>query len=447
LKRDLRPQSDRVRARAGCIVPVSALLVTWLLLLPTRAQEILVRDGHEEITGGTMTVPFAFYNETVGFSTGASIGNRGWIQPQAAFFLTAVGSFDGTVYGFLALRDIEVFFSDRLFIDSQFNIGSFKQIDLYSDGNPDFPDQRAGSHDSSEDNFIAGDGSDNAAWARLEYILPLGAGRDRPKSTLVLRDGIVVEGARETDPWNPVHSGFSILSAKPFYRSQEVDTKEAGERDTTTAGVEFSVRYENTDFRDNPSRGSVQQLRYSRDWGTMDSSAEWETVDLLCSKYFSLGEGITARQRVVALNAWIIDAPSWDDFDIEESGKVYHRPPLYSGATLGGLNRLRGYQESRFHDRSAVYYTAEYRHIPEWNPLRGMSWLHKLNVYVDWMQFVGGVELGRVAAEFDLGELHSDMKASLGLGLRAMVNHLIVRADVGISDEDVMVQMTIDQPF
>ena len=48
---------------------------------------------------------------------------------------------------------------------------------------------------------------------------------------------------------------------------------------------------------------------------------------------------------------------------------------------------------------------------------------------------------------FDLGELHSDMKVCGILGLRAMVNTLVVRADVGLFDEGAAVQMTIDQPF
>ena len=52
-----------------------------------------------------------------------------------------------------------------------------------------------------------------------------------------------------------------------------------------------------------------------------------------------------------------------------------------------------------------------------------------------------------MADEFDLGELHSDMKVCGILGLRAMVNTLVVRADVGLSDEGAAVQMTIDHPF
>jgi hypothetical protein len=71
---------------------------------------------------------------------------------------------------------------------------------------------------------------------------------------------------------------------------------------------------------------------------------------------------------------------------------------------------MRGYPEGRFNDRSAVYYAAEYRHIPDWNPLKNFGWLNRRNAHVQWLQYVVGVEVGRVADEFDLGELHSDMK-------------------------------------
>jgi hypothetical protein len=58
-----------------------------------------------------------------------------------------------------------------------------------------------------------------------------------------------------------------------------------------------------------------------------------------------------------------------------------------------------------------------------------------------------GLEVGRVADDFDLAELHSDMNISGILGLRAMVNTLVVRADFGLTEEGGAVQMTIDHPF
>lgn len=429
--------------------PVPLLLPLALALaggLSARAQEVLLREGQAEPAQGTFVVPFVFSSSSTGASGGLSVANRGWLQPQASVIATAVGSVSGTAYGFLALRDLEVPSIDRLFINGQLNLGTFSEMDIYQDGNPTFAGESAGRHGSDADNFITGEGTDVKAWMAFNYVLPIGAGVAGSKSRLTLRDGLVTNG-RDTTVWNPLRSGYTLVGLKPFYRKQDVDTDEAGSRESTTAGSEVLLHYQNTDFSENPSRGSVQQLRATRDWGEFGSSAPWTTVDFLAAKYIPLGEGARSRQRVLALNLWWVDTPTWDDADGEGADAEYHRPPAFAGASLGGMERMKGYAEGRFNDRSAVYYTAEYRHIPDWNPLRDIGWLKRLNVRTDWLQLVAGVEAGRVADDFDVGELHSDLNISGLLGLRAMVNHLVVRADVGISDEGAMVQMTIDQPF
>jgi hypothetical protein len=424
-----------------------SLLGVSLLFGTASAQEILLREGKTEPSEGTFTVPFAFYSGSLGPAVGASIGNRGYFQPQASAFATVVGSANGSIYGFLAIRDLEVPQTERLFINGQLNVGRFGEIDIYSDGNPEFKGQRAGSNDSDPDNFVTGEGSDVKLWTLFGYVLPIGSGTRDPKSRLFLRDGLVVKGSRDTSVYNPLLNGYTLVGIKPFYRNQNADTDEAGDLEAVTAGAEFIAHYENTDFHDNPSRGSVQQVRYTKDWGECGSSAPWETVDVMASKFFPLTSGLNSRQRVVALNAWWIDTPSWDDSNVEDGKEVFHRPPTFAGASLGGLERMRGYPEGRFSDRSAVYYAAEYRHIPNWNSLRDIGWLNRRHARVNWLQYVMGLELGRVADEFDLGTLHSDMKVVGLVGLRAMVNTLVVRADVGMSDEGGAVQMTIDHPF
>lgn len=412
---------------------------------PLQGQEILLHEGRTNQLPGTFTVPFAFVSDSLGPAVGVSIGNRGLLQPQASAFATLIGSANGSAYGFLAYRDVEAAGLERLYINGQLNVGRFGEIDIYADGNPDFPDGRAGSQDSDPEDYLTGDGTDLKYWNTFGYVLPVGLGRYDPKSTLTLRDGLVVKGARDTSRWNPLECGYTIVAFKPFYRNQDASTDEVGVRKVVTAGAEFFVHHENTDFHDNPSQGSIQQVRYTEDWGDLGSTAPWQTVDLTVSKYFSLAPGARSRQRVLALNAWLIDTPSWNTSDSD--GGDLHRPPSFAGATLGGLEHMRGYPEGRFNDRSAVYYSAEYRHIPDWNPLRDIGWLNRRNARVQWLQYVAGLEIGRVADDFDLAELHSRMKVSGVFGVRAMVNTLIVRADIGLSDEGGAVQMTIDQPF
>ncbi len=427
----------------------TAIIASVFLVLAqsVSAQEFLFLEDEDERVDALVTIPFAFYNSSLGLAGGASVGRRGWLQPQSATFATVVGSTEGTLYGFLALRDFRIPLSDRLFMDAQLNMGTFSKIDIFANGNPAFPNERAGSHDSSRDNFITGNGTDNAGWVRFMYVLPIGEGKENPESHLTLNEGLVVEGARDTSTWNPFKGGYTFLGLKPFFRRQDIDFDEIGSQESSTAGLEFILHYHNTDFSVNPSRGGLLQLRYTRDWGEFDSTVEWETMDLLATKYFPLATGKHSRQRVLALTAWWIDTPSWENYDTVKGQRIYHRPPAYSGASLGGLNRMKGYPEGRFNDRSAVYYSIEYRHIPDWNPPGDWQWLRKRNARVDWLQYVAGIEIGRVADEFNPEELHRDMNIGALLGLRAMVNHLVVRADIGISEESASVQMTIDHPF
>jgi outer membrane translocation and assembly module TamA len=63
------------------------------------------------------------------------------------------------------------------------------------------------------------------------------------------------------------------------------------------------------------------------------------------------------------------------------------------------------------------------------------------------LQFVPFVEVGRVAPEWDLDRLHSDMKWDVGLGIRAWVQGIVIRIDTAYSDEGLGVQMMIAQPF
>lgn len=58
---------------------------------------------------------------------------------------------------------------------------------------------------------------------------------------------------------------------------------------------------------------------------------------------------------------------------------------------------------------------------------------------------MAGLEVGRVADDVDDGELRSNMKITGLLGLRAMLNSLIVHADLGVTDKGEALHMTIDQ--
>ncbi|MBW2566644.1 MAG: hypothetical protein JRE24_07140 [Deltaproteobacteria bacterium] len=392
-----------------------------------------------------LKVPYAFYNDLFDTAVGFLYGVTGYPQKQSTLLATAMAGSNGSFMVFFVGRDIHPPFLERLFLDPVVSVGHFKELESYADGNPFFPDERAGSNDSDEDNFIEGDGWDNFFRLRFKYLFPIGHGRDRIVNTSVLDRGFLSSGETGATSWNPLFSGRTYVEVMPFFRRQDIDS-DFLETDVKTNGFEFSLFRDNRDFIANPSEGSALRFKVTRDWQWFDSSAPYTVVSAEWDKYLSLGPSERFRQRVLAFDFWTADTPTWDDSHTEDGEEVFHRPPAYAGATLGGLWRMRAYPESRFHDKATVYYSAEYRMVPRWNPLAEISWLQRY-LELAWWQWVPFVEVGRVAPSWNLDELHSDMKWDVGFGVRAMAKGLVIRIDTAVSEEGGRVSMMMSHPF
>jgi outer membrane protein assembly factor BamA len=331
---------------------------------------------------------------------------------------------------------------ERLFLDPVVSVGYFKDNDAYINGNPDFPDERAGSNDSDKDNFVEGDGWDNFFRLKFKYLLPLGTGRNQTIASFKIKEGLLESGATGGTSLSPLKSGLSYLELRPFYRSQQIDGDDVDET-TKTNGLDFSAFWDNRDFYANPSKGFGLRGKASRDFGWFDSSDSWTNVEGELDVYIPFKLGGWLRQGVIALDYWTSFSPTWDE---QPDGTVDNRPPSYAGSTLGGLWRMRGYPSQRFNDKAAVYYAAELRLIPRWNPFKRWHWLQQY-LGIQWLQFVPFVEIGRVAPSWNIETLHSDMKWSAGLGLRAWAKGIVARIDFAASEEDFKVQMMVAQPF
>ena len=327
-------------------------------------------------------------------------------------------------------------------VDPVVSVGYFSDIESYIDGNPDFPNERAGSNDSDEDDFVEGDGWDNFFRLKFKYLLPIGNGRDEIISTVKLKDGLPMSDPKGGTSLNPFRSGRSYLEMRPFYRSQEIDGDDVDET-VKTNGLDFSVFWDNRDFDANPSSGLGFRGKVSRDFGWFNSSDSWTNMEAELDVYFPFKMGNWLRRGVLALNHWTSYSPTWNK---QSDGTVENRPPAYTGSTLGGLWRMRGYPTQRFNDRAATYYAAELRLIPEWNPFDNWPRVQKF-VGIEWLQFVPFGELGRVAEDWDFSDLHSDMKWCAGFGVRAWAQGIVIRIDTAYSDEGVGLQMMIAQPF
>lgn len=391
-----------------------------------------------------LVIPYPFYNDTIGGGIGVAAIAEGYGQKQMLSVGTALVSAEGTYMVFGMIRNFQAPWIKRLILDPQAATGRYKDVQTYSINSPDYPNEDPGSNNSSKDNYIDASGDDSWFEFKCKYLLPIGLGREYIFPQIKLDNGVYVSGETGGEYWNPLTTGRTYIELIPFYRNQSLE-HEGEDITQKTAGIDVALFYDNTDFPSNPSRGSTQRIYFSGDWGGFGSSRPWSVLGGEITKYFNLGPSQSARQRVIAFDFWTVDCLTWNNFNTQNGTIVYHRPPTYKGATLGGLFRLRGYPASRFHDRSAIYYALEYRHTLNWNPLEAITLKGHLDV--DWIQLVGFAELGRVAPNWNFEELHSSMKWSSGIGVRVRANNIILRADFAASEEDFISQFFIGQPF
>ena len=431
--------------RQGIMVPrlISVVLAIIVLFTTQSSFGLGVFEGPDhKAEPRILSLPYGFYNENFGLAAAYVYGITGYPQKQSAILATAMAGTKGSALGFLMGRDLQLPWSKRLFLDPVVSIGYFKENDAYINGNPRFPNEDAGSNDSDDDNFIEGDGMDNFFRLRFKYLLPMGHGRDKVINAYVIDRGALTSGASGGESLNPFKSGQCFLELRPFYRSLEINGDYIEEK-LKTNGFDFSILWDNRDFFANPSRGNGLRFRVSRDFGWLNSSDSWTNLDGELDVYFPLGTSERFRSKVLAFDFWTSYSPTWDK---NADGSISNRPPAYTGSTLGGLWRLRGYKTQRFSDKAAIYYSAELRLMPRWNPFEGRQWLQKY-LGVQWLQIVPFGEIGRVSPSWNLSKLHSDMKWCLGLGLRAWAKGLVARIDTATSEEELKIQMMISQPF
>ncbi len=440
--------------RAGIFIFCTAMLfVTAGTTLPVAARPSLavkkavVRAENRNPLGQTLVLPYAFSAESTGTAVGIGGMRTGFHQEQMMVGGTVFGGDDS--YGvFGGFWDYRLPFSRRTFVSASVMWGYYPQHRAYTAGKKLFlpPSiKRPGSHESSEDVFIEASGSSNWADIKLEYALPIGAATDEGMIDYRLVNGLLVSEPSGGEHWNPLDSGATVVGVRQYNRYQSYERDE-GFVDGELHAFEFGLLYDNTDFPTNPSKGSSQYFAYHRDPGWGGNDSDWSFVEFEASKYFSLGQSDQARQRIIALNAWTAYSDSWE-IETNEIGweRVADGPPFLEGASLGGFYRMRGFRDARFHDKAAVYGTAEYRYTLNYNPIRNVSWLKFLNL--DWFQLVGFVEVGRVAPEYRFSELFDDMKSDAGFSLRALAGGVVVRADLAFSEEGSNFWVMVNHPF
>jgi len=396
-----------------------------------------IREGDEEgeLKSSTIIVPYAFATETLGFGVG--IGGSYGPKGESYYYGTAFATDNGSSFGMLGGNNLRLPWVERLHMRPTLMVGHYTHMRIYVDGNDEFMDERAGSNESSKDNYREEDAVDVVIDLEFRYTLPWGHYRDTAVHTYITDNGVLKEQPSGAESINPLKSGQSTLLFQPYYRKQftDVEGKE-------TLFFRFGYKHDNRDFIPNPHRGYLINAGISHDPDWLHDTHKWTSLDGELAGFIPLWDTSWSRQQTLALSAWAAYSPTYDSSSTAGNNGV---PPYFTGPTLGGFWRLRGYPSFRFHDKAALLYAAEYRVMPEWQPFGKVGLLDPLKIR--WWQIVGLVEAGRVAPSWDVGTLHTDMKYDVGIGLRGMFHASVGRLDFVVSDEGFSFSAMLGQTF
>ncbi len=426
-------------------LPLLLIIATLLWGSSSSAQSIILDQDEERVFHELNWLPYAFFSDGFGLGVGVGGAYSGWpAEPSSvlgAFTLGSKGSYNFALF----LSDYQMPGIPRLTVEPFVMSGLYRDQRIYAGRNPAFPGERAGSNRSHKDNFHEVSQWDNRTELKFHYLLPIGHGRDQIVHKYSIDRGLLLRNPSGGTEWNPRASGRTRFSVTPGWRGQHLKDDRGGELPTETFNVEIALEYENHDFPFNPTAGSSQRIAYQRDFTDDEHFGEWDAWTFEVDKVFNPGPSDTFRQRVLALGMWTSYSPSWKTTMVNGSEVVTHRPPYYEGPQLGGLYRMRAYEDSRWQDKAAIYYSAEVRLVPEWQPLKNVEWLDWAAIqYWQWVVFA---EAGQVASKYSLSSLHNEMHYDGGIGLRGMVYKAVVRLDFSVGEEGSRITAMYGHPF
>ncbi|MFM2613375.1 BamA/TamA family outer membrane protein [Vibrio campbellii] len=368
-------------------------------------------------------VPFYFSTETLGSTVGLAGVAKGVGQPQAALFGMGLYSEKDSYVGFLSAFNYAL--SSNLLFSTQMYQARFNDNPYY------LGDQ--GSNSSSTEDKTVTNGDEENYKLEFKYLLPWGNVREH---------GLIgaFQPVRDVSFASPVDSGVSSIIFTPFYSSRELDIYNDKKEEAT--GFSLTFDWDNRDSVRNTTRGSHTSFDLTTGAKSLQSEDLWLKWEFQNSQYYSLGPlGDWFDQQVLAFDFYTADTPTWNQCE----GASCVRPPEQEQVRLGGLYRLRGYTAGRYHGRSAIHYSAEYRVLPDWQPLDDIP---LINYYdLPWWQWVAFAEVGRVADDYDLKTLHEDMKWNVGGAVRFQVEGIVVRAEMAKGADEGTFRVMINQPF
>jgi len=421
------------------------LLVAMGAPLNSRAQSIILNSDETRVFQDFNWLPYAFFSDSFGLGFGAGGAYSGLINEETSLLGAATLGTKGSYNFILSASDLRVPGCKRLYLQPLFIFGRYQDQFLYiGQNNPGYEGQRAGSNDSDPDNYIGAIQNDNRADLQFRYLLPLGDGADRIVNRYVIEGGFLQAGETGGSSWNPLTSGRSSLYVTPQWRKQTLE-REGLELPLETRNIEIALERDNREFPFNATRGSYQRVAYKKDFYEDDILDSWDLWTFDYSKLFNLGANGLFKQQVLAFNWWTAYVPSWGTETVDGQSTITGRPPQYDGAVLGGINRMRAYQDARFQDKAAIFYSLEYRFVPQWQPEMTINSLKFADIqYIQWVLFA---ETGQVSPHWSISDLHDDLHVDGGIGLRGMFHKAVCRLDFAFGEEGMRVVAMYGQPF
>jgi len=446
------------------MIRIYSFIFTFCLISSLHATEYIVEDINREDNKSStwIVLPYAFSSASTGFTGGAVGIFHGFVQPQMTMVVSAfigeslpVNEFQATGVSeeskkaqglFIAITGVRIPYTERFFVSYLGMQAYYPNQSLYVNGENDSIRQVEDANATYLTPFQT-QGWSNWTYLDLRYILPIGSSASQVLPVIETNRGIAVN-RDSVGGGLPFLTGQTIVGLKPFYQRWTADKLDPNS-EIATNGVKGYIEHDNTDYPDNPSRGYNLKFTYAQDVGAYDSTEAWNSLEAEYSHYIELPLPTWARQNVVALNFWTAYAPSWDQsaFQKREDGSdsLLHKgqTPMWEGGRLGGWDRLRAYDNNRFHDKAALYGAIEYRVIPNLNPMRDQEWSP---IPIDWFQGVLFGEVGRVAPEYN-AELLRDLKYDMGFSIRALAATVPVRFDMAWGTEGATMWVMLKQPF
>ena len=436
---------------------VLLILSTALLL---QANQFIVQDVNKtKKQSSWIALPYVFSSEAMGPTLGVVGIFSGFFQPQLTIVATAYRGSDQDVKkysqvqenvqdeianasGFvLGVNGYRPWFSERLFVSFLGSYAYYPNKKLYLNGSNE-SQKVVDSQNPIEITPLQTQGYNNFAKLSFDYVLPVGDSKKTVLPIIEMKRGLVTNRDSKGGG-TPFLTGQTLIKTELFYTKWTVD-KLTPEPSYNSNGIRISLEHDNTDYSGNPSRGYSFNTTFSVDFGIGNSTQSWNSLEADYSHYIELGDFKYLRHHVIALNTWSAYSPSWDKSEQIGLGVIdSHQTPMWEGARLGGFDRMRAYDSNRFNDKAALYFGAEYRIIPDFNPMRDQKWSP---IPIDWFQAVIFAEAGRVAPKYN-ATLLKDMKYDVGFSLRALAAKVPVRFEMAFGKEGSTMWVMIKQPF